>query len=137
MLEKCTTNRNCKIISVEENGMRFIIKNNNMINVDQIKVDGCLISGNEEKCDWAFKINEKNKVLFVELKGANIKKAISQIDSTLNKTKKYFEKTNKECFIVSSRVPALSHEVMAAKINFHKKYSALLNIKNVKYIYDI
>lgn len=137
MLEKCTTNRNCKIISVEENGMTFIIQNNNMINIDQIKVDGCLISGNEEKCDWAFKIDEKNKVLFVELKGANIKKAISQIDSTLKKTKKYFEKTNKECFIVSSRVPALSHEVRTAKINFHKKYSALLNIKNIKYIYNI
>lgn len=137
MLKKCTTSRSCKIISVEENGMKFSIENNNLHQIDQIQVDGCLLSSKDEKCDWAFKIDSKNKVIYVELKGSNIKKAISQIDSTLEKTMNFFKNNEKECFIISSRVPAISHEIRVAKLKFNRDYSASLNIKNRSYKYIV
>lgn len=135
MRSQCISKRNCKIISVQENGMKFTIENNSRFDVDQIKVDGCLIEDHLEKCDWAFRIISENKVLYVELKGADIKKAISQLESTINKTDEYFKLYNKECYIVSSRVPALDHDLRVSKIRFKKKYDAILNIKNREFIY--
>lgn len=73
--------------TVEENGRVFSVKKRRGDNVVVIKVDGCLVSSSRsKKCDGlVFAWNNKSKVfcvVMVELKGSDVRRAVSQIRST-------------------------------------------------------
>ena len=77
-------------LMVEENGRKFVLIVSDWKNVEKIKVDGALICNQEkEKCDYIFfyypsgKTKNDRHAYFVELKGKNIGKAMSQIISTI------------------------------------------------------
>lgn len=115
-----------------ENGKRFEIDSNE--DFTKIRIDDCLISSQRvEKCDFGFIRHSNNEFYFVELKGKDVKKAFSQIISTLDNFENNFIKIPKEKvfgFIVSSRNPLSGAETNNLKQAFAKKYGKVLEIKN-------
>ncbi|MDR1140956.1 MAG: hypothetical protein LBL62_04630 [Planctomycetaceae bacterium] len=67
-----------------EKHSEYRYNNNSQKRVAKIQVDGGLITGQQEKCDWLL-INWDDRLsFFIELKGSDLMKAISQIKSSLN-----------------------------------------------------
>ncbi len=136
--EHCTTVTSIKRVVVKEKRSSFELINTSRISVEKIKVDGCLISDNSERCDWLFVIKSCEEfAYFIELKGCDLKKAISQLESTIISTKDRFKDTSKKCYVVTSRVPKQGPSVQRFVREFYRKYSIVLVIKNIRATVDI
>ncbi len=104
----CRTTRRDPLLSVQENGRTFILKNACRQAVVQVEVDDCLITVGE-RCDWLFELTEPVKrVLFVELKGRDIKHAYAQLLATIKQLKASYQGYRLEAYVVSSRNPQTS-----------------------------
>ena len=127
-------------LMVEENGRKFVLIVSNWKNVEKIKVDGALICNQEkEKCDYFFfyypseKTKNDRHAYFVELKGKNIGKAMSQIISTIQCFMQEGLLKNislQKAFIVSSRFPQKDRTTEKLQEDLRKKYKCPLVIKN-------
>ncbi|NJO15829.1 MAG: hypothetical protein HC877_08800 [Thioploca sp.] len=125
--EKCTETIHHKVIPVEENKRKFIIENNHAKKVNKVKVDGCLIDDQREKCDYLFEIYDDVKlniilVIYVELKGKDVKKAYNQLVSTIKFCEDKHKRFKRECYIVASRVPKAGTEIQVLKKNLSTHY---------------
>lgn len=139
-LPKCTCRcQSGARLSAAENGRKFILVVSDWKKVEKIKVDGALIcDSNTEKCDYFFFYypsgkKEKSHAYFVELKGKNIGKAMSQIISTIKHFTKEGLMTNvslRKAFIISSRVPQKDRTTEKYKEDLRKIYKCNLEIKN-------
>jgi hypothetical protein len=85
-----------KVFAAKEEGKVYTLYNNSKLKIAKIQIDGCIFKEYTEKCDWLFLIEEHNAI-FVELKGSDIEKGISQLLSTYDKLKT--EKDIKGCTI--------------------------------------
>lgn len=97
--------------SVSEKGKTFTLDNReSRIGVRCIKVDDCVfMSIDGKKCDYIFEVSNRSRVYFIELKGSDIVKAISQLLETIEKLKIEFVGWNMEAHVVSGgkgKVPA-------------------------------
>lgn len=130
--KKCTTVVNDSKVVVKEHRSSFQLCNAARLKIEKIQVDGCLIDDVRERCDWLL-VNreEKKRALYIELKGADIGKAIRQLEATLGYTKKDFPQCERECYVVSTRVPKHGPSVHRRIIEFYKKNKAALTVKNV------
>lgn len=126
----CTETIRDPMIVVNENKSSFCIVNNENVIVERILVDGCLINSDKERCDWLFVLPSSNRVLYVELKGSDVLKAASQIESTMSATSKKYNAFKKECYIATTRVPKYGSPVQKLKIKFKNDYNAMLQVKN-------
>jgi len=130
---ECAKKRADPIISVSENGRTFRLDNPKRRDIVQVKVDGCLIKDERERCDYLFEVPTPTiRVCYVELKGKYIEKAIQQIISTLQHTQKDYAGHDKEAYIVCSRVPAASPASQALQIRLQRDYKARLKIKTTE-----
>ncbi|MFA9191211.1 hypothetical protein AAGV28_07500 [Flavobacterium sp. FZUC8N2.13] len=115
-----------------ENGKRFEI--NSIESFTRIRIDDCLIPSQQvEKCDFGFVRHSNNEFYFVELKGKDVKKALSQIINTILIFESTFIKipqVKRFGFIVSSRNPLSSTETNNLKQAFAKRYGRLLEIQS-------
>ncbi|MCI5137499.1 MAG: hypothetical protein D3922_03585, partial [Candidatus Electrothrix sp. AR1] len=120
--KKCTTVVNDSKVVVKEHRSSFELRNTARLKIEKIRVDDCLINDARERCDWLL-VNreEKKRVLYVELKGADIGKAIRQLEATLGYTKTDFSQCKRECYVVSTRVPKHGPAVHKRMIDFQKK----------------
>jgi hypothetical protein len=93
----------------EENKKKFLLENPQKKNICKVKVDDCLITSQTvNKCDYMFEItDDPNRYIFVELKGADVIKAVTQIVSTYEALKQplALNPQNSSGVIVSSAVP--------------------------------
>lgn len=128
---RCTVPTKDSKIVVQENKSRFEVINKNKIEVKKVEVDGCLINDHREKCDWIISIASLNKAFFIELKGCDIDKAISQLKSTLNHTKGEYESFERQCFAVTTRIPKHGASMRKKSIDFFKKTKTTLCVKNL------
>ncbi len=126
----CIKSSNGSIISVTENGKRFMIKNKDRNTIQIIHVDGCAIANNAIRCDYI--IIENNMLChIIELKGKNISHALAQILATIN----HFNGTlfsdvdDLRCYIVCSGAPAMSASNGAKKLEFARKTGIIPMIK--------
>lgn len=129
--DKCTETIHHKIITVEENKKKFIIENNNAKKVNRVKVDGCLIDNQKEKCDYLFEIYDEVNiilVIYVELKGKDIKKAYDQLVSTIIYCKDKHNRFKRECHVVASCVPKARTKLQALKKNLSTQYKIALYV---------
>lgn len=126
---KCTESTNGKTIAVEESGRKFVIKNPKAMTVKKVKVDGCLIDDNRERCDYLFELGSvaANCAVYLELKGADIEKAIDQLTKTVGYLKN-IHKCKKICHIVASRVPKAGPKVQTLRLEMAKKHGILLYV---------
>ncbi|MBM0511449.1 hypothetical protein [Aeromonas hydrophila] len=130
--EKHTIATSDTCIVVKENKSKFELKNPNRIEIKKTKVDGGLISDDRERCDWLFAIQDPQpRAMFIELKGCNLDKAISQLNSTIEHTKDIFKKHSKECFAITTRVPKNDSSTRRLILDMMKKKQAKLTIKNI------
>lgn len=119
-------------IVIAENKSRFELSNPGRLEVFKIQVDGCLLPQNLEKCDWMFATEKPHKkAYYIELKGCDLDKAISQLKSTLNHTKEKFSDFDRECFAVTTRIPKHGASVRKKCLEFHKTTGARLSVKNI------
>ena len=133
-----------KIVVCSEKGRSFELQHPKGWQSEKIKIDGGLISGNEtEKCDYAITIinnSDKNYLFFIELKGHDLMKAISQLESTINQliTTHFSNFPDRQAHAVCSRIiPNVTTSAQVAAVRFKKKYGFLLKWHSQKGIVSI
>ena len=128
----CSEKTSNKIIKCSQRGKEFKINNKTGRLVNKVEVDGCLIrDGNEEKCDYLFEIDIPiSFVYYVELKGKKLEKACEQLANTIRLCKERHYNIDKECYIISSRVPTSGTSPQSLKKQFLKKHKVQLFIHN-------
>lgn len=89
---ECTVNQR-KVVS-KENKNEHIVNNISSLPIYQYHIDGKIIPDNNgERCDYIVEVQKEPPIAFIiELKGSDVNKAISQIESTIqrfNKLKSY------------------------------------------------
>ena len=128
---------------VDENGCEFRMKGMEVYFSCGFQIDGYVISDREPKCDKLLLIaldkdqktigeNGKWLRIFIELKGANVERAISQLEDTL-KNKLFATLPTEEkqvAYAVAKRVPSngSSPKITKAREDFPRKYKCLLKI---------
>lgn len=120
-----------KLVVVEERGRKFTVCTAANANVEKIRIDDGLISGNaNKKCDWVIEVNPHTKqyVFFVELKGSDLSHAIKQLECSIVELKSQYQPyKNKQAHAVCSRIiPAVTASAQVAAVNFKKKHGFLL-----------
>lgn len=130
---KCSQVSTNKIISTSENKRTFVIQNQNTHSIRKVKVDGCLVNDKRKRCDYLFEIHEQfTEVIYLELKGCDVKKAIKQLESTMQICSQRHCKSKKSCYVVASRVPKFTTEIQNLKKKFVVKNKVALNIGTTK-----
>ncbi|WP_071187851.1 hypothetical protein [Trichormus sp. NMC-1] len=81
--EFCDIRKNL-VVKDSGNKQEYRITNENAKEICKIRIDRCLIKEGE-RCDYLILSCEDKLAFFVELKGHDLKKAITQIDSSLTK----------------------------------------------------
>lgn len=77
----------CKIMSLEEHGVKYVMEFNPPVDCVAYTVDGNIIKGTgTDKCDkLIFAKSVKRLVsIFVELKGSDVAHAVKQLEATIN-----------------------------------------------------
>ena len=135
----CSTQSSNKIITAEEHRRKLSILNPSEKVVRKIKIDGCLIAKIDTslRCDYMFEIDKPNmnviaKVIYLELKGEGVKHAYDQLVASIQRFSDIHRDCEKECYIVSSKVPRLTTSVqqLMTKMRKDKKINAKLTVKN-------
>jgi hypothetical protein len=136
---QCATQSTHKIVTAEENKRKLIIYNEHGKVIRKIKVDDCLIAKTDSslRCDYMFEVDEPKtniiaKVIYLELKGEGVKHAYDQLVATIERYLNVHHGCEKECYIVSSKVPKLTTSVqqLTAMMKNNKKINAKLTVKN-------
>ncbi len=134
--DPCRALRRDPLITVQENGRTFILRNECRQPVTQVQVDDCLITIGE-RCDWLFELVEPApRVLFVELKGRNLKHAYAQLLTTIRQLKGQYRGYRLEAYVVASRNPQTSagRDLLAKEL---AQLGVRLTVKNVRLELDI
>lgn len=129
----CSETLRNKIVTASENNRKLIINNLSEKKIDKIKVDGCLITDHRVRCDYMFEIDRPLiKVIYLELKGCDIKKAYDQLYETISIFEKRHQGLEKECHIVASRVPKAGPQIQQYKTQLLKNKKAKLIVSTIK-----
>lgn len=121
--EECVEhNDRRKICVAEENGKKYQLNNKSGITIKKVKVDKCLEQKvNEKRCDFLIEAKELKRVFFIELKGADLNKAVTQIHSSIVYLKSEFKNYKIDARIVGSKdVPDI--KITANYRNLLKKF---------------
>jgi hypothetical protein len=112
-----------------KNNCNLVIVNKSRKPINVVTIDGCVIKVGE-RCDFLVLHGNDSRFteeIYVELKGSNVKKAISQLETTIEQVS--YEKYTiiKRCFIiVRSHCPRTTGELQVTQIIFKKKYNSSL-----------
>lgn len=124
--KNCRQLRTDRIIVVEENKKKFTLNNPNEKYIYQVKVDGCLIPKEAVKCDYLFEINNPiSAVLYIELKGNDVKHAYEQLIATVEFCKNAHQTLKRQCHIVHSSSPKMSSTAQVLKKKLNDKYGII------------
>lgn len=122
----CTSSQNGSIIAVKDAGKSFALKNPAKKNVHVTRVDGCAITSGI-RCDYFYFLSSSREI-FVELKGADIRKAINQIAASIPKLTKGAQAA-RAGVVVASRVPRADTSTQIAMANIRRHYLYRLIIR--------
>ncbi len=80
VLDECIKRHIDPEFRIHETKSMVIFRNPQLLQIEQIKVDGCVFDdGDGKKCDWLINISYTQKSILVELKGRNVEDAIPQL----------------------------------------------------------
>lgn len=98
--------------AAHEGGKRFVFVHAGDKSICRVKVDGCLITGSEKRCDYLFKVCEAERYYLVEFKGVRIEDGVEQIVNTYTIINKKIRTAPKHYsgIIVSSSVPSATQQ---------------------------
>lgn len=131
--EMCVIETTDSHIKFEENKKSIVFLNTFRDSFLRVRVDGCQITTGL-RCDNLLVHNNTGDEYFVELKGVDIKHAISQIESTISQLsdKANTDKKIKAYVISANSSPSLRTVIQLRKKCFIKKHHAELIIKERK-----
>lgn len=126
---KCCDEYTKKIISLKEKKSQFILKNPHKEKIGEIRYDECPAYGHygEKRCDYI--LTHSEITIFIELKGKNFEKAISQLQKSINNTKNNCY-GKKYAFIVASKFPSATSSSANYKKIFRKQYNTMLEYQS-------
>lgn len=136
----CTEIKKDKKIVLKDKGSKcqFEILNPCEIKVYSTRVDGCLIRGHVEKCDYLVRTDTPHKIArLVELKGKKLDKAISQLETTLKNLPQEVREHKIECYAVTTSTPKGRVSNIKRKLEFKRKNSSDLFLKNIKFTVEV
>lgn len=125
------------IVVSKENGNQHILNNKSLCNVYQYRIDGGIISSAEgERCDYIVEAKKTPKyyAYMIELKGSDLNKAISQIQSTIN-----MYRDNLKEYVIFPRIvihKTSTHDIRGKKYRDFKKLYPETIVKDKKYDLD-
>ena len=134
LFQRCSDVSYNRIVVVEEKGKKFLINNPDGQIIIKVKVDGCVVTDSSERCDYIFEIGKPVQLaFFVELKGAKIKKACSQLYTTLSRFNDRYSSVKKEAYIVASNTKISRPEIAKEKKRFKENLDTKLTLQSRKY----
>lgn len=130
MFGSCAVANKNPIIAVAENGRKFIVVNKSKSLVRKVQVDGCVVlPGPQLRCDYLFEVGDPyDSAIYVELKGADVSHAYSQLVATLNRFRARHVNVPKQCHVVASRVPRMGGAIQQLKIRMLKDHGAVFSV---------
>lgn len=125
--ERCSEDTRHPLIVVEENRRKYTIHNPQRERIKKVRVDGCLIDDDRQRCDYLFEIGRIcSCVIYLELKGSDVDYAYQQLVATLGYLTTRHVQVRKICHIVASRVPRAGPKVQNLKLQMARRYNARL-----------
>ncbi len=126
-IDNLFVSNNNSTIRLQEKGVKFYLKNpdTKTVDVSLIKGEDTAEKDGQERCDYIAKAKklEKIEVVYVELKGNHINKAISQIETTHKALNNQLKADKWKAFVVSNkRLPKTNSKEQNNKVIFLKKY---------------
>jgi len=94
-------------------------------------VDGCLITDGQ-RCDYLVIPNARSAV-FIELKGGDVEKGISQLEQSVKILATELNGRLKFAVLVPSRCPLPAYELQKAMDRFRRQYAVKLRVRNREY----
>ncbi|WP_342596919.1 hypothetical protein VKI21_15055 [Cyanobacterium aponinum UTEX 3222] len=150
---ECTEeNNNPKITIIDKgsnnNKSKVIFKNPNRKKVKIIQVEDCVIPKGTKggRCDYLIKLDDKSNkqsdllLVFIELKGHDVAKAISQLIDSINYIKQQCSSITSyqiDCIICCTKCPFHSTRIQNEQKKFRAKYKANLKIRSGEMEYSI
>ena len=103
--DKCIEfNDNRKAFVAEENRKKYNLNNPSGQFIRKVKIDKCLDQNSGEKrCDYLMDCKNLKRVIFIELKGSDLNKAVVQIHTTIVHLKNEFLNYNIDARIIGSK----------------------------------
>ena len=115
-------------IKFEENQKKIIFRNPSRLIFLKVDVDGCTITGKDIRCDKLLLASDEHQEYYVELKGTDVKHAISQIEETIKKLGEFDD--CRRAYIISTNVaPAFTTYIQMKAKFFKDKFKASLVVR--------
>ena len=115
-------------IKFEENQKKIIFRNPSRLIFLKVDVDGCTITGKDIRCDKLLLACDEHQEYYVELKGTDVKHAISQIEETIKKLGEFDD--CRRAYIISTNVaPAFTTYIQMKAKFFKDKFKASLVVR--------
>lgn len=98
-----------------------------------VKIDDCVLTEGP-RCDHlilggdAVILGDGPVEQYVELKGADVRRALIQITTTIGKISEAPRTSRKKAYVVSTRCPLSSPEIQAQQKHFLKSHNAVLRV---------
>ena len=93
-----------RVCIADEKGKKYQLNNVSNIMIRKVKVDKCLQQNiGEKRCDFLMDSEDLRRVIFIELKGGGLNKAVKQIYSTIVYLKHEFTNYRIDARIVGSK----------------------------------
>lgn len=132
----CETIESTKEVIRPANGRMLLILNPSHREIGVVQVDGCLINDSSRRVDWMVRIPEKKKlkhgiatVKLVELKGANVLHAFTQMQATmLHPAMATTVPFVDEGYIVSQQRPSMAPSIQIAKFDFFERFGIPIRV---------
>lgn len=108
-IKECKVEKNNLRLSLKDvkaiTKSKYSIENNNRKSYHILDIEGCVFQNENdiEKCDWAMEI--ENKIHFIELKGSDVSKGISQLLNSISKTYHCFKTHEKKARLIVTKFP--------------------------------
>lgn len=123
----CTENAVGSIVAVSEAGKTFALSNPSRSTISVTTVDGCAITEGL-RCDFMYRLPSAREV-FVELKGADIKKAIGQLAASVPQLT-HVDKQARAGVVVASRVPRADTATQVAMATVRRDHVCKLIVRS-------
>lgn len=127
--ECCEKNRDNRVV-FKEGRSKLTIENADRVDATKVIVDGCQIKEGK-RCDYLYLIKEKE--IYIELKGQNIKYAFEQLETTIRRLSMDVRNGDKLSIIICTRSPLTSASIQQYQIQFRKNYNSDLLVKSSPY----